>query len=161
MSEKKHLCCRVNGDSVHRAIDPRLLLVEFVREEMDLKGTRIGCLTGDCGACTVKLNGNIVKSCLVLALSADGSELVTIEGAGDLTEIQNAFVAENGFQCGYCSTGMVMTADELLRSNPNASEADIRRAISGNLCRCTGYDDIVRAIAHAAETFRAKSNLGV
>jgi len=128
---------------------------------MDLKGTRIGCLTGDCGACTVKLNGNIVKSCLVLALSADGSELVTIEGAGDLTEIQNAFVAENGFQCGYCSTGMVMTADELLRSNPNASEADIRRAISGNLCRCTGYDDIVRAIAHAAETFRAKSNLGV
>jgi aerobic-type carbon monoxide dehydrogenase small subunit (CoxS/CutS family) len=159
MSKRARLRCRINGRSFDREIDARLLLVELVRETESLKGTRIGCLTGDCGACTLKLDGNVVKSCLVLALSVDGREVVTIEGASDLAEIQDAFVSENGFQCGFCTTGMVMTAGELLRVNPDPTEAEIRRAISGNLCRCTGYDDIVAAIARASEIIRSKPKL--
>ena len=151
MSETVLLRCRVNGAAVEREIDPRLLLVEFVRDVLGLKGARIGCLTGDCGACTIRLDGAVVKACLALALSAEGREVVTIEGAGDLAALQAAFVAENGFQCGYCTTGMVLTAAELLRGTPRPDEAEIRRAISGNLCRCTGYDDIVAAIRRASE----------
>ena len=150
MSDTSKLRCEINGRPFARAIDPRLLLVELLREGAGLKGTRIGCLTGDCGACTVRIDGAVVKSCLVLALSAEGRSIATIEGATDLDAIQSAFVAENGFQCGFCTTGMVLTAAELLRDNPGPSEAEIRRAISGNLCRCTGYDGIVAAIRRVA-----------
>ncbi|WP_018262231.1 (2Fe-2S)-binding protein [Methylobacterium sp. WSM2598] len=152
MSRPARLRCTINGTEFDQEVDPRLLLVEVVRDVAGLKGTRIGCLTGDCGACTVRADGAIVKSCLVLALSAEDRTITTIEGAEDLAEIQHAFVAENGFQCGFCTTGMVLTAAELLRDNPRPSEAEIRRAISGNLCRCTGYDSIVAAVRRAAET---------
>jgi aerobic-type carbon monoxide dehydrogenase small subunit (CoxS/CutS family) len=150
--------CRINGQALNLEVDSRLLLVELVREQAGLKGTRIGCLTGDCGACTLMLDGEVVKSCLVLALSVEGRDVVTIEGAEGLDEIQEAFILENGFQCGYCTTGMVLTARELLYSNPYATAADIRRAISGNLCRCTGYDDIVAAILRAAAAIRENAD---
>ena len=125
MSETMRLRCRINGQDLDREIDPRLLLVELVRDVAGLKGTRIGCLTGDCGACTLWLDGSVVKSCLVLAMSAEGRAVTTIEGAEDLAEIQSAFVAENGFQCGYCTTGMVLTAAELLQRNPRPSDAEM------------------------------------
>lgn len=144
------LNCRVNGEAVTREIDERSLLVEFVRDVLGLKGTRIGCLTGDCGACTINVGGDVIKSCLVLALSAQDLEIITIEGRDDIGHIQQAFVDENGFQCGFCTTGMVLTAAELLREKPDPSEAEIRKAISGNLCRCTGYDAIVRSVRAAA-----------
>jgi carbon-monoxide dehydrogenase small subunit len=143
--------CRVNGTDIQRDIDPRLLLVEFIRDTLGLKGTRAGCLTGDCGACTIRMDGAVVKSCMVLALSADGADMTTIEGCGDIGHVQEAFVEANGFQCGFCTSGMVLTAAELLRDNPRPSEAEIRKAISGNLCRCTGYDAIVASIQLAAE----------
>ena len=127
MNDMAGLRCRLNGEGYERQIDPRLLLLDLVRNVADLKGTRMGCLTGDCGACTVLLDGKVVKSCLVLALSAEGREVVTIEGADGLSAIQDAFVAENGFQCGYCTTGMVLTAAELLRANPHPSDAEIRQ----------------------------------
>ena len=144
------LSCHVNGELITRKIDERLLLVEFIRDVLGLKGTRIGCLTGDCGACTVNIGGEAIKSCMVLALSAEGANLTTIEGRDDISHIQQAFVEENGFQCGFCTTGMVLTAAELLRDNPRPTEAEIRKAISGNLCRCTGYDAIVQSIQRAA-----------
>ena len=150
MNDMAGLRCRLNGEGYERQIDSRLLLLDLVRNVADLKGTRMGCLTGDCGACTVLLDGKVVKSCLVLALSAEGREVVTIEGADGLSAIQDAFVAENGFQCGYCTTGMVLTAAELLRANPHPSDAEIRHALIGNLCRCTGYDSIVAAIRRAS-----------
>lgn len=150
MSETVHLRCRVNGQDLDREVDPRLLLLDAVRNVADLKGTRMGCLTGDCGACTVLLDGKVVKSCLVLALSAEGREVTTIEGSEDLAALQDAFIAENGFQCGYCTTGMVLTAAELLRANPRPSDAEIRHALIGNLCRCTGYDAIVAAVRRAS-----------
>lgn len=150
MSLVTRLRCRINGQPFDHEIDPRLLLVELVRDQADLKGTRIGCLTGDCGACTVRLDGRVVKACIVLALSAEGREITTIEGVAGLTELQDAFVAENGFQCGYCTTGMVLTAAELLEGSPDPTDADIRRALIGNLCRCTGYESIVAAIQRAA-----------
>lgn len=142
--------CRLNGRAVRQVIDTRLLLVEFIRDVLTLKGTRVGCLTGDCGACTVDIDGCVTKSCMVLALSAEDREITTIEGRTDIAHIQEAFVEQNGFQCGFCTTGMVLTAAELLRDNPNPTEAEIRKAISGNLCRCTGYDAIVRSISSVA-----------
>lgn len=148
------LSCRVNGEAVAHVIDERLLLVEFIRDVVGLKGTRVGCLTGDCGACSVNIAGDVIKSCLVLAMSAEGTNITTIEGRDDIGHIQQAFVDENGFQCGFCTTGMILTAAELLRDNPDPSEADIRKAISGNLCRCTGYDAIVQSVKRAAS--RAK-----
>ncbi len=150
MNDLVGLRCRLNGEVLEREIDPRLLLLDLVRGVAGLKGTRMGCLTGDCGACTVLLDGQVVKSCLVLALSAEGREVVTIEGADGLSAIQDAFIAENGFQCGYCTTGMVLTAAELLRTNPQPSDAEIRHALIGNLCRCTGYESIIAAVRRAA-----------
>lgn len=147
---QSELNCRVNGKPISRKIDPRLLLVEFIRDVIGLKGTRIGCLTGDCGACTINIEGETIKSCMVLALSTEGAELTTIEGRDDIGHIQNAFVEANGFQCGFCTTGMVLTAAELLKETPHPTEAEIRKAISGNLCRCTGYDAIVKSIQLAA-----------
>ena len=132
----------------------------FQMAQQGAKGARIGCLTGDCGACSVELDGRIAKSCLVLAASVDGSEIVTIEGSRDAIAVamREAFTAHRGFQCGYCTSGMIMVAIDLLRRNPNPTEAEIRLAISGNLCRCTGYDDIVKAIAGAAAQVQCNSS---
>jgi aerobic carbon-monoxide dehydrogenase small subunit len=142
----------VNGERHEVAVDPRLALVDLIRDVVGLKGTNIGCRTGDCGACTVVLDGQVVKSCLSLAASADGSTIRTIEGIsedGELTALQQAFWDEYGFQCGYCLPGMLFAAEDLLRSTPDPSEDEIRHAIDGNLCRCTGYHGIVRAIKAA------------
>ncbi len=158
MTLKVPLNCSINGVQVRHDIDPRLLLPEFVRDVAGLRGTRMGCLTGDCGACTLRIDGKVVKSCLVPAVAVEGRDIVTIEGASDLDVIQKAFVSEYGFQCGFCTNGMVFAAGELLRENPNADEANIRRAISGNLCRCTGYDSIVEAVKVARDKLAAISS---
>jgi aerobic carbon-monoxide dehydrogenase small subunit len=144
----------VNGEERTAEIDSRALLVEAIRDGFGLIGTHIGCLTGDCGACTIEMNGRIVKSCLELAVSAQRADIVTIEGlaeTGQLTPLQEAFWSEYGFQCGYCLPGMLFCGRDLLARNPAPSEHDIRYAINGNLCRCTGYHRIVKAIAKAAE----------
>lgn len=155
MTELLHIC--LNGKQIETAIDPRVLLIEAIRD-CGAKGARIGCLTGDCGACSLELDGRLVKSCLVLAVSAEGSDVVTIEGSRHAIadELQTAFAACNGFQCGYCTSGMIMAAIDLLRANDSPTDAEIRRAISGNLCRCTGYEDIVRAVAQAAQALHIK-----
>ena len=144
----------VNGQRHDVEVDPRMLLVDLVRDVLRLTGTHVGCRTGDCGACTVMRDGQIIKSCLSLAVSADGSVLRTIEGMasdGKLTAVQQAFWDQYGFQCGYCLPGMLFAAEDLLRSNPHPSDSEIRHAIDGNLCRCTGYHGIVRAIQTAAD----------
>ena len=144
----------VNGKERTAEVDPRALLIEAIRDGFGLTGSHIGCLTGDCGACTMEVNGRIVKACLELAVSAQGADVVTIEGIaedGQLTPLQEAFWSEYGFQCGYCLPGMLFAARDLLARNPAPSEHDIRYAINGNLCRCTGYHRIVKAIAAAAE----------
>ena len=143
----------VNGVPREAEIDSRLLLVHFLREELRLTGTHIGCDTTHCGACTVLLDGEPVKSCTVLAVQADGHELMTVEGleqGGQLDPIQEAFRQEHGLQCGFCTPGMMMTSYALLKRNADPSEAEIREAISGNLCRCTGYVNIVKSIQYAA-----------
>jgi carbon-monoxide dehydrogenase small subunit len=147
----EHLQLRLNGQPADIDIDPRALLVEVIRD-LGAKGTRVGCLTGDCGACSVELDGRVAKSCLVLAVSVNGSEIVTIEGSRCATAaaVREAFKAHRGFQCGYCTSGMITVAVELLRRNRNPAETEIREAISSNLCRCTGYEDIVKAVAGAA-----------
>jgi len=147
----------INGEAREIEIDGRMLLVEAIRDAAGLKGTHIGCLTGDCGACTVKVDGEVVKSCLLLAVQAEGADVVTIEGIardGELTTLQQAFWDEYGFQCGYCLPGMLFCAQELLDENPEPSDQEIRDAIDGNLCRCTGYEFIVRSVRVAAETLR-------
>jgi aerobic carbon-monoxide dehydrogenase small subunit len=143
----------VNGVPRTATVESRLLLVHLLREEFRLTGTHIGCDTTHCGACTVLLDGTPIKSCTYFAVQADGRELLTVEGLerdGQLHPIQEGFKAEHGLQCGYCTPGMMMTSVALLRDNPDPSELDIRRAISGNLCRCTGYVNIVKAVQHAA-----------
>ena len=145
----------VNGAEHEREVEPRLLLVDFLREELDLKGTHIGCDTSHCGACTVLLDGFNVKSCTVLAVQADGREVTTIEGVapeeGKLHPLQDAFWKHHALQCGYCSPGMVMSALAFLSHRPSTDEEEIRRAISGNLCRCTGYQFIVDAVREVVE----------
>ena len=154
----ERLRVHLNGRSVEADIDPRALLIEVVREQ-GAKGARIGCLTGDCGACSLEMDGRLVKSCLVLAVSAADSQIVTIEGSTDTTAqaLQGAFVSCGAFQCGYCTSGMIMVAINLLRRNPTPTELDIRQAVSGNLCRCTGYENIIKAIAAAATALREQS----
>lgn len=145
---------RVNGDSHTRDVEPRLLLVHFLRNELGLTGTHWGCDTSNCGVCTVQLDGKPVKSCTVLAVMADGREVRTVEGleqGGVLDPIQQGFVACHGLQCGFCTPGMLMTTTALLDANPHPTEQEIREAISGNLCRCTGYENIVRSVRWAAE----------
>ncbi|MFF0148419.1 carbon-monoxide dehydrogenase small subunit [Amycolatopsis sulphurea] len=145
---------RVNGVEHTTAIEDRDLLVDAIRKRLGLTGTHVGCYNGDCGACTIMLDGKIVKSCLMLAASADGAEITTIEGfsgSDELDEIQEAFWAEDGFQCGYCLPGQLFAARDLLEHNPDPSEADIRQAISGNICRCTGYVTIVKSVQAAAQ----------
>ncbi|MGH9199052.1 MAG: (2Fe-2S)-binding protein [Acidimicrobiia bacterium] len=145
----------VNGRPIEAEIEPRTLLVYFLRENLALTGTNVGCDTTSCGACTVLLNGESVKSCTVLAVQADGGEVATIEGLatdGQLHPMQQAFHDHHGLQCGYCTPGMVMAAVSYLKENPAPSEDDVRHALEGNLCRCTGYHNIVKAVLAAAET---------
>ncbi len=143
----------VNGHAVQREIEPRLLLVHFLRDVAGLTGTKIGCDTSQCGACTVLVDGVAVKSCTCLAAQADGSSVTTIEGLatdGKLTALQEAFWNKHGLQCGYCTPGMIFAAREILRTNPHPSAEQIRHGLEGNLCRCTGYQNIVRAVQAAA-----------
>jgi len=143
------LSLTVNGRSVNASVDPRTLLVQFIREQLQLTGTHVGCDTAQCGACTVHLNGRAVKSCSMLALQAQGGEVTTIEGLapnGSLHPMQAAFRECHGLQCGFCTTGMVMSAVDLLKHNPKATEDEIREALDGNICRCTGYHNIVKSI---------------
>ena len=155
MSETIPITVRVNGRERPATVAPRLLLVHFLRENLNLTGTHVGCDTSQCGACTVLLDGRGVKSCTVFAVQADGEEVQTIEGlaapGGDLHPLQDGFWEEHGLQCGYCTPGMIMSALNLLRENPAPDEAAIREGISGNICRCTGYQHIVNAIRSAAE----------
>jgi carbon-monoxide dehydrogenase small subunit len=143
----------VNGEKHEADVEPRLLLVHLIRDVLRLTGTHIGCDTTHCGACTVLLDGRPVKSCTLFAIQARGREITTVEGLeqdGKLHPLQTSFMAEHGLQCGYCTPGMLMTSVAFLQKNPAPAEADIRRAISGNLCRCTGYVNIVKAVQHAA-----------
>jgi len=156
---KYHISLIVNGKKVEADVEPRMLLVHFIRDVLGLTGTHVGCDTANCGACTVLLDGRAVKSCNIFAVQADGRELLTIEGLaknGQLHPIQQAFWEKHGLQCGYCTPGMIMTAYWFLNRNPNPTEEEIKNAISGNLCRCTGYVKIVEAIQYAAELMRSK-----
>ena len=148
----------VNGQAVTRDVEPRTLLVEFLRQDLDLTGTHVGCDTSQCGACVVHLNGQSVKSCTVLALQASGSEVTTIEGLaknGELHPMQAAFREHHGLQCGFCTPGMIMSAIDLLKRKPDPSEQEIREWLDGNLCRCTGYHNIVKAIQAAAADMKS------
>ena len=147
---------KINGNELDHEVDTRLLLVHYIREKARLTGTHVGCDTGNCGACTVIFNGKAVKSCMTLAAQADGAEIMTIEGLGNngLHPIQRAFMEKFAIQCGYCTPGMIMSAYGLLTANPSPDEAEIRGALEGNLCMCTGYQQIIEAIAHAAEVMR-------
>ena len=149
-----HINVTINGKTHKAEVESRLLLVHFLRENLNMTGTHIGCDTTSCGACTVQMNGKPVKSCTVLAVQADGMEVKTIEGLaqnGNLHPIQEAFHEKHGLQCGFCTPGMMMTSSALLEQNPHPTEDEIRHAISGNLCRCTGYMNIVKAIQYAAD----------
>ncbi|WP_454854219.1 (2Fe-2S)-binding protein [Rhizobium binxianense] len=151
---KMHVTMTVNGSEVEGLVEPRTLLVHFIRENLGLTGTHIGCETTHCGACTVDLDGMSVKSCTVLAVQAQGSEVTTIEGIanpdGTLSALQEGFRQMHGLQCGFCTPGMITRAYRLLKENPNPTEEEIRFGIAGNLCRCTGYQNVVRAIQYAA-----------
>jgi carbon-monoxide dehydrogenase small subunit len=156
-TDRVALRVRVNGQERQAEVEARLLLVHFIRETLGLTGTHIGCDTSNCGACTVLLDGQAVKSCTLLAAQVDGAELLTIEGMeqdGQLHPLQEGFWQEHGLQCGFCTPGMILAAKALLDASPDPSEAEIRRGISGNLCRCTGYVNIVRAIQRAGAALR-------
>lgn len=153
----------VNGKEYQRDVDPRLLLVHFLRDELDLTGTKVGCETSLCGACTVLMDGKAVKACTQFAVQVDGSSITTIEGLGSdgkLHPLQEAFWEKHGLQCGYCTPGMILAAHELLRQNPDPSEEQIRKGLKGNVCRCTGYHNIVKAVEHAAGAMRARAGGG-
>jgi aerobic carbon-monoxide dehydrogenase small subunit len=144
----------VNGETRESDVEPRLLLVHYLRDALGLTGTHVGCDTTSCGACTVLLDGEAVKSCTVLAVQADGAEVTTIEGMGregELHPLQETFWEQHGLQCGYCTPGMIMAAADLLERNPHPTEEEVRRGLEGNLCRCTGYHNIVKAVMAAAE----------
>ena len=150
----------VNGQSVTREVESRRLLVQLLREDMGLTGTHVGCDTTQCGCCTVLMNGDAVKSCTVLAVQAEGATVVSIEGIGTpekLHPVQQSFHEKHGLQCGFCTPGMVMNSVDLLQKNSAPTEADVRHWLEGNLCRCTGYHNIVEAVLHASETMRAKA----
>ena len=143
----------VNGRNYQEEVEPRLLLVDFLRDVLGLTGTHVGCDTSGCGACTIAVNGKAVKSCTLLAVQADGASVTTIEGLasnGELHPLQQGFHEEHGLQCGFCTPGMIMAAWQLLERNPDPSDAEIRHAVEGNFCRCTGYENIVRSVRHAA-----------
>jgi carbon-monoxide dehydrogenase small subunit len=149
MDTALEIALTVNGVSVRRRVEPRQSLVDFLRYDLELTGSHVGCEHGACGACSVRVDGALVRGCLMLAVQADGSRVETVEGvagSGEIWDLQQAFAEENALQCGFCTPGMLLTAQEILRRNPRAGEAEIRRALSGNYCRCTGYHAIVEAI---------------
>ena len=149
-----HVRLQVNGEDHELEVEPRLLLVHLLRDELGLTGTHVGCDTSNCGACTVHVDGEAVKSCTVLAVQADGSEVTTIEGLADgekLHPLQQAFWDDHALQCGYCTPGLIMSAADLLARNPDPSEEEVRHGLEGNLCRCTGYHNIVKAVLYAAD----------
>ena len=157
MADAVRVSMTVNGRERVAEVEPRLLLVHFLRDTLGLTGTHVGCDTSNCGACTVHVDGEAVKSCTVLAVQADGAEVATIEGIGrdtDLHPIQAAFWRHHGLQCGYCTPGMIMAAADLIQRNPDPSEHEVRDALAGNLCRCTGYHNIVKAVLGAAAEMR-------
>jgi carbon-monoxide dehydrogenase small subunit len=158
---KQHIKLTVNGKAHEALVEPRLLLIHFLREELRLTGAHIGCETSHCGACTVDLDGRSVKSCTVFAVQADGAEVLTVEGmagADGLHPIQAAFIEAHGLQCGFCTPGMIMRSHRLLQENPDPTEAEIRMGLSGNLCRCTGDQNIVKAVRIAADALNATSS---
>ena len=150
----------VNGRAVEALAEPRTLLIHFLRDQLGITGPHVGCETSHCGACTVDIDGKSVKSCTIFAVQAEGAEVLTIEGMagadGTLSAIQEGFMQEHGLQCGYCTPGMITRAYRLLQENPNPSEEEIRWGLSGNLCRCTGYQNIVKAVRYAAEKLQAQ-----
>jgi aerobic carbon-monoxide dehydrogenase small subunit len=155
MSIKIHV--KVNGVAYGHEVEPRLLLVHYLRDTLRLTGTHIGCDTSSCGACTIHVDGKATKSCTLLAVQADGSEITTIEGMsenGRMHPLQEAFKECHGLQCGFCTPGMIMTSADLLQHNPEPTEADIRVALEGNICRCTGYHNIVKSVQYAAEKMK-------
>jgi carbon-monoxide dehydrogenase small subunit len=157
---KANITLYINGDKYTIAVEPWRTLAEVLREDLNLIGTKIGCETGDCGACTVLINGKSVTSCLSLAVESDGKEITTIEGlstGADLHPIQEAFVEQGAIQCGYCTPGMILSAKYLLDKNPEPTELQIRQSLSGNLCRCTGYNRIIKAVIAASKKIKIKS----
>jgi carbon-monoxide dehydrogenase small subunit len=155
---KHSVSITVNGKAEGGEVEPRLLLVHYLRETLGLTGTNVGCDTSQCGACTVLLDGKAVKSCTILAVQADGASVTTIEGlapSGQLHPMQDAFWEKHGLQCGFCTPGMILAACDLLARNPSPSETEVRQGLEGNLCRCTGYQNIVAAIQHAAKNMQA------
>lgn len=158
MTAPHRVSCTVNGKPCEKEVEPRLLLSDFLRHDLSLTGTHVGCEHGVCGACTILVDGEPVRSCLMLAVQAQGRELTTVEGlapaAGELHPLQQAFWEAHGLQCGFCTPGFLMTLIPFLEENPDPTEAEIRQAISGNLCRCTGYQHIVDAVKLAAERMR-------
>ncbi len=156
---KTQVTMTINGAEVEALVEPRTLLIHFLRDDLGLTGPHMGCETSHCGACTVDLNGMSVKACTMFAVQVDGAEIITIEGMaeadGTLSALQEAFVEEHGLQCGFCTPGMITRAHRLLQDNPNPSDEEIRWGISGNLCRCTGYQNIVKAIRNAADRINA------
>ena len=164
MTMKREITLTVNGQEYHSEVEPRMLLVHYLREMLDLTGTHIGCDTSQCGACTVLLNGESVKACTVLAVQADGYEVTTIEGLapeGSLHPIQEGFWEKHGLQCGFCTPGMIMASYNLLKHNPRPTEEEIRTALKGNICRCTGYQNIVTAVQYAADQMRTAATAPV
>ncbi|MGI9145867.1 MAG: (2Fe-2S)-binding protein [Chloroflexota bacterium] len=155
MPERRAIRVVVNGRAYERSVEPRLLLSDFLRHELRLTGTHVGCEHGVCGACTVLVDGELARACLMLAVQADGAAITTVEGLSDATgglhPVQEAFWDAHGIQCGFCTSGMLITTFALLRDNPRPSEAEIRIALSGNLCRCTGYQNVVKAVQLASE----------
>lgn len=159
VSEKIAIAVTVNGKACKANVEPRMLLVEFLREELDLTGTHVGCDTTYCGACTVLMNGAAVKSCTMFAVQADGAEILTVEGLaknGDLHPLQKAFGDSYGLQCGYCTPGIMLSAYQLLSTNKKPSEKEMRKAIAGNTCRCTGYQNIFKAIQLAGQKMKGE-----
>lgn len=156
---KRNITLKINGEEHSVEVEPRLLLVHLIREKLDLTGTHIGCDSSNCGACTILMDGKSIKSCTVFAVQANGKEITTIEGVaenGTFHPIQEGFKEEHGLQCGFCTPGMVMRSLELLEKNPDPTEEEIRWAISGNLCRCTGYVNIIKAIQYAAKKMKGE-----
>jgi carbon-monoxide dehydrogenase small subunit len=158
MTDRRRIEITVNGQRHAREVEPRMTLADFLRRELQLTGTHLGCEHGACGACTVQLDGEAVRSCILFAVQADGRSITTVEGLarkdGSLHPLQEAFRAHHGLQCGFCTPGMLMTLDALLAEKPQASEREVREAISGNICRCTGYQGIVAAALDAAQRLR-------
>lgn len=151
---------KINGKAIEQAVEPRMLLVHFLREDCHLTGTHIGCDTSHCGACTVDIDGSSVKSCTHLAVQCEGSEILTVEGLAQgavLHAVQEGFYTQHGLQCGFCTPGMLMRAYRFLQENPDPTEAEVRAGMSGNLCRCTGYQNIVKAVLHAAATLQSSA----